>query len=223
MWLLTTVLLGGGPMEVPVVSSDATMVPMMGSQPVVYSVPEEQPRGLLQRIGSWFHRSDEVSYSNMGTGQVIYMSKPTPAAIEPVPQMQPITLMPANDGPQLTTAEPPRVDESIKPVSAVQVKEEVKKDFQSKVGHADDYSWITGQLFFVHADGGVWVLRYSSVSEEDRFGGSAVLAPAVNMKNYREGDLVSVSGEVLDQGRASRHLGGCLFRASSIDLIERAD
>ena len=50
-----------------------------------------------------------------------------------------------------------------------------------------------------------------------------VLAPAVDMKNYREGDLVSVNGEILNDSRSSRHLGGALYRADSITMIERTD
>jgi hypothetical protein len=69
----------------------------------------------------------------------------------------------------------------------------------------------------------MWVVRYAPIDHEDRFGGSVVLASAVSMRNFREGDLVCVSGEILNEGRASRYLGGPLYRAATIDLIERAD
>jgi hypothetical protein len=213
--LLTAALVGGGPMEVPGVQMEG-MSPLQG----IYMPPDTEPRGILYRIGCWLHHNEGESYPAMNGGPVMYINKP--AVMQAMPEMQSTAEMPVNDAPALTTAEPPIAD-PVTPASAKVMNAEVKKEFQNKVGHAEDYSWITGQLFYVHADGGVWVLRYASVSEEDRYGGSAVLAPAVNMKNYREGDLVSVNGEVLDQGRASRHLGGCLFRASSIDLIERAD
>jgi hypothetical protein len=94
----------------------------------------------------------------------------------------------------------------------------------SKIGHETDYSWITGQLTFVHTGtSGVWVVRYATVDTEDRFGGSVVLAANVEMRNFREGDLVSVRGEVLNEGRATNILGGALYRPSHIDMIERAD
>jgi hypothetical protein len=99
----------------------------------------------------------------------------------------------------------------------------VRKSYADKVGHEADYSWITGQLFFVHADGGLWVLRYAGVDSEDRYGGSVVLSPSVSMRNFREGDLVSVRGEIVGEGRASRSLGAPLYRPSAIDMIERAD
>jgi len=50
-----------------------------------------------------------------------------------------------------------------------------------------------------------------------------VLKPAAEMKNFREGDLVSVNGEVLTDGRASKYLGGPLYRVTSINMIDRAD
>jgi hypothetical protein len=99
----------------------------------------------------------------------------------------------------------------------------IHQRFLDKVGHENDYSWVTGQLQYVHANGGLWVVRYATVDTEDRFGGSVVLAPTINMKNFREGDLVSVHGEILNEGRATTVLGGALYRASHVDMIERAD
>ena len=52
---------------------------------------------------------------------------------------------------------------------------------------------------------------------------SVVLASVVNMKNYREGDLVTVHGNILKTGRASKYLGGALYRAEGIDIVERSD
>jgi hypothetical protein len=79
-------------------------------------------------------------------------------------------------------------------------------------------------LTYVHSGtGGMWVLRYATVDTEDRFGGSVVLSPTVEMRNFREGDLVSVRGEVLNEGRATNILGAALYRPSHIDMIDRAD
>ena len=43
-------------------------------------------------------------------------------------------------------------------------------------------------------------MRYAPVDREDRYGGSVVLASVVNMDDYKDGDLVSVVGEVLNDG-----------------------
>jgi hypothetical protein len=101
---------------------------------------------------------------------------------------------------------------------------EIAKEYLHKVANADDYSWVTGQLFYihVHADQGLWFVRYAPVDKEDRYGGSVVLASAASMANFREGDLVTVHGEILNQGRASRYLGGPLYRALAVELRERS-
>jgi hypothetical protein len=94
---------------------------------------------------------------------------------------------------------------------------------EDNVGHEHDYSWVTGHLAYVRTAGGRWVLRYASLGEVDRYGGSVVLAPTVEMKNFREGDLVRVHGEILDEGRALPSLGGPLYRVNAIFMVERAD
>jgi hypothetical protein len=99
----------------------------------------------------------------------------------------------------------------------------VRPRYASKVGHEDDFSWITGQLYYLHVDGGIWVVRYASVDTEDKFGGSVVLTAGVPMHNFREGDLVSVRGEILNNGRPAGHVGGALYRPEHIDMVERAD
>lgn len=125
------------------------------------------------------------------------------------------------------TAPPPEAtSEEPSETHAVNIQKldlKLPKKHEDKVGHETDYSWITGHLFYVRADGGRWVLRYGQADEVDKFGGSVVLAPVVEMRNYREGDLVCVTGEVLDEGRASRSLGGPLYRVNTISMVERAD
>jgi len=114
----------------------------------------------------------------------------------------------------------------VAPVSTTTIEKESKSPFdldrrhENRVERAADYSRLTGQLFFVHADGGLWVLRYASLSNEDANGGGVVLARDRQMDSYREGDLVTVHGEVLNQ-KGSRFLGAPLYQASSIELVER--
>jgi hypothetical protein len=98
---------------------------------------------------------------------------------------------------------------------------EIAKEYLDKVGNAPDYSWVTGQLFYVHADGGLWVVRYAPVDKEDRYGGSVVLGAAASMENFQEGDLVTVHGEILSPARASKYLGGPLYRALEVTLNDR--
>lgn len=97
---------------------------------------------------------------------------------------------------------------------------ELHRRSEQRVGHAPDYSCLTGQLFYVHADGGLWVLRYAPLWQEDPNGGSIVLARDLRMANFHEGDLVTVHGEIVRQ-KSTVFLGGPLYRARSIELVER--
>ena len=98
---------------------------------------------------------------------------------------------------------------------------DLDRRYQARADRAADYSRLTGQLFYVHADGGIWVLRYAPIGKEEANGGSVVLARDLRMDSYREGDLVTVRGEVL-QDKAPARLGGALYHAQSIELIDRA-
>ena len=97
---------------------------------------------------------------------------------------------------------------------------DLHRRYEGRVSHADDYSKLTGELFFVHTDGGRWVLRYAPISREDRYGGSVVLARDLNMDDFSEGDLVSIEGEVLSD-KSGVPLGGPLYRAGKANLVER--
>jgi hypothetical protein len=97
---------------------------------------------------------------------------------------------------------------------------ELDRRYESRVDRAADYGWLTGQLFYVHADGGLWVLRYAPLSKEDANGGGVVLARDRDMDSYREGDLVTVRGDVLN-AKGTPYLGAPLYRVQSIELVER--
>jgi hypothetical protein len=97
---------------------------------------------------------------------------------------------------------------------------ELARRYEGKANASHDFSKLTGQLFFVHTDGGRWVLRYAPISTEDKFGGSVVLSRDANLSAFREGDFVSVEGEVLAE-KTNLRLGGALYRASKINLVER--
>ena len=138
--------------------------------------------------------------------------------------IEPIKKMPKDDGKGAMMA-------PIAPVApvtpaAARIETEVKSPFdlarryETRVSHAADYSRLTGQLSFVHADGGLWVLRYAPLAEEDQNGGSVILARDRMMNNYHEGDLISIEGQIISQ-KGSARLGGPLYRVQSISLVDR--
>jgi hypothetical protein len=247
IWLLTAVLAANGPADgQPCAACQANQ-----QQQVIYSDSQqviEQPQrtglfpALRARLENWRHR-DQASMAPAPQQQVIYAQPSNPqqgyaqqgyaqpvyvqqngqtVLVQPV-QMQQTQVMYARPMPIPTNAEPPQAPAVVQASSQNASVPEVAKEFKNKIGAADDYSWITGQLFYVHVDGGTWVLRYGAVGQEDKYGGSVVLACAADMKNYREGDLVSVTGEILGDARASQHLGGPKYRVDGISMIERVD
>jgi hypothetical protein len=100
---------------------------------------------------------------------------------------------------------------------------QVRKAPEDLIGHEHDYSWICGYLHYVRTAGGRWLVRYAGLGQVDRYGGGVVLTPTVDMKVFREGDLVRIHGEMLDQGRPYPTLGGPLYRVSAITMVERGD
>ena len=141
---------------------------------------------------------------------------------EPGKSIEPIKKMPKDDGKVAPVAP------AVAPVTpaGARIETEVKNPFElarryeKRVSHAADFSRLTGQLSFVHADGGLWILRYASLAEEDRNGGSVILARDRMMNNYREGDLVTIEGQVISQ-KGSTRLGGPLYRVQAISLVDR--
>jgi hypothetical protein len=213
VWLLTTtswIAAGQYSQYAPAPAPQQTVI---SSSPI----SEDARPGFRERLRHLFRR-DEAPAQPM-TRPAPRTSTTEPPLLRPTPQPQP-ALAPAPAPAPAAAA--PAAKPGVKIVGSDAVPE-VGKKFQEKVGCAPDHSWITGQLFYVHTDGGRWVLRYTSVGEQDKYGGSVVIAPGVDMKNYREGDLVSVNGKVLSDARTSHHLPGALYQATSISLIERAD
>jgi hypothetical protein len=118
-----------------------------------------------------------------------------------------------------------QIESSPKPLSN-KIEMESKNPFDldrryvKRAGRAADFSKLTGQLFYAHTDGGVWVLRYAPLDMEDAYGGGVVLARDRSMNSYREGDLVTVEGQVLE-AKWSIHLGGPLYQIRTIGLVDR--
>jgi hypothetical protein len=206
VWLLAATFAVGAPGDAPprpTCDTCAAANQQVSNAPQA-AAPQEK------RVGFFARLANHISWHRATTTPVAAMPAPSPA-LEPTPVEQPVQTVGAiasADGLVQVDLKQPLV---------------VSKELFDKIGHADDYSWVTGQLFYVHANGGMWVLRYAGVDEEDHYGGSIVLTTAVSMRNFREGDLVSVTGEILKDGRANKQLGGPLYRATSVNMVERSD
>jgi hypothetical protein len=91
----------------------------------------------------------------------------------------------------------------------------IRATYRQKVGHDAGYTWITGQLQRVS---GRWILHYADSGSADRLGGRVLLASDRDLSQFRDGDLVSAHGSVLDTAQTAH---GPMYLATSIHLIER--
>lgn len=74
-----------------------------------------------------------------------------------------------------------------------------------KYGHATDYSWLTGELQFVHARN-IWRVRYASVDEEEQYGGGLTIANPNALTGFKDGQLIHVEGQRTNpEGRDSQY------------------
>jgi hypothetical protein len=195
--------------------------------PAPAPMPEQSP-SLRQRLANLFHRQPSAPAPMMVQPRPVYQS-PEPALADPPPHPAPQAAparptsfaTPAPAGPVSYAAPAPAGVVPANHQEKVEKAPEVSKENVLRVAIADDATWIIGELHYVHADGGLWVLRYAPLDKEDRYGGAVVLARGQDMSKFQEGDLVFVKGSILDEGRASKSLAAPLYRATSIELNER--
>lgn len=80
-----------------------------------------------------------------------------------------------------------------------------------KVGHENDFSWITGQL---RRENNGWVIYFATPETIDRYNGRLPIASGIDMSKFQDGDLVTAHGQVSSRGNQAA------YQASSVDLIE---
>jgi hypothetical protein len=123
---------------------------------------------------------------------------PVPQAAIPSPVSEaPPTIAESPNNPALTRGEPPPQRKSFVDTTA-----------QPFFGHAEDYTWLQGQVEYSHVSKG-WRLRYASVDETDSYGGSVTLIENELLHNLKDGQHLRVEGqitvdpEILPVGRTS--------------------
>jgi hypothetical protein len=208
--LVAAALLAGQVTITPVSQNCASCA--AANQQAVYSSPYGEsssvaPRSLFGRLRSLLHPSVQTAAYAVPAGAKVE-TVPAGASAEP---------------PMVTTAEPPQ-EGAVDPSGSQSPMPELNKKYKDQIGYGENYSWVTGQLFYLHtSDGGVWVVRYAGIDQVDPHGGSIVLTAGVDMKNYREGDLVCVEGRILADRAAPGHLRGAVYQPTSISMITRTD
>ncbi len=64
-------------------------------------------------------------------------------------------------------------------------------------GHAEDYSWLAGKLQYSRFNKS-WRLRFASVDEEDRYGGSVTIVDDLRLAGLKDGQMVRVEGQLVN-------------------------
>jgi hypothetical protein len=120
------------------------------------------------------------------------------------------------------SAEAPGVDEKIATISSDGKSDGLPANADlpgSGLGHAENYDWICGQVQHSRLAGG-WVLRYSSLGDDDAFGGSVVLVENGDLDHLTDGQFVVVRGHLSNpEGKNTPHA----FRVDAFRVIERSE
>ena len=66
-----------------------------------------------------------------------------------------------------------------------------------KFAHDPNYRWLVGRLDYSKVRQ-TWTLRFASVEEDDRYGGSVTLDNSGRMAAFQSGQLVRVEGQLVD-------------------------
>jgi hypothetical protein len=185
------------------------------------------PRPFLNRVRSWFGRDNSQPTGMPAQGTTVN-TEPRPAtpyitpppsggsdyprrmpainSAAPVPAGQPVAV---GSGPVSTN--PSEFAASLR-------KTPLRPALANKVGRDDKFAWITGQL---EIENGTYVIYYATPETIDPHNGRLVLAPQIDMKQFRPGDLITVEGQV--QTRASLRGNTASYRVVNAGVVEKSD
>src|SRR5262249_49234143 len=126
----------------------------------------------------------------VSTPVVALVSEPQPAAPRPVSPPPPA---PAPESRPTSSQEVKLVSLDLPNVPPPKRRTFVDLTAHPDFAHARDYSWLGGTLE-PGEEQGTWCVRYCSVDEEDRYGGSMLLLEPGPTDGFEYGRLVRVQG-----------------------------
>jgi hypothetical protein len=88
----------------------------------------------------------------------------------------------------------------------------------ANAGHAEDYSWLRGEVQYDHISKG-WRLRYAGLDEADRWGGAVILISDSALDKLRDGQIIKVQGHMID---SENRKGTPMYRTESIAVMDGA-
>jgi hypothetical protein len=135
-----------------------------------------------------------------GTGGAVHaylpaVAKPDVPALQPVPE-------PAGPGAPVQPLKLPEAPHEERLHFPHRSAEPARRSFTDVTAapcfsHAKDYGWLCGRAEYSRLSKG-WRLRYASVDQPDRFGGSVTLVPGPKLADLKDGQYVRVKGHLAD-------------------------
>jgi hypothetical protein len=131
-------------------------------------------------------------------------AKPDVPALKAVPpgapQVLPASAVPKAPARPLRLPDPPHEDRRLFPFAEAGPVRRSYTDVTAApcFSHAKDYGWLCGRVEYSRLSKG-WRLRYASVDEPDRFGGSVTLVPDPKLDALKDGQYVRVTGRPADR------------------------
>lgn len=117
----------------------------------------------------------------------------------------------------------PQAEEACEPITrpmapSTDVPRRDFSDITARPGfrHNSDYTELVGEIQYLHTRE-CWRLRYASVDEEDRYGGSVTLVETGSMDRFKSGQLVRVIGLLVD---ADSRDPSPTYRVRSIKVLD---
>lgn len=107
-------------------------------------------------------------------------------------------------------------------IPVVSIKETVRRrsymdlTASSCFDHAEDYTWLAGELRFEPARQ-TWKLRYASAEDGDRFGGTVTIAGIEAITDAKSGNFVRVEGRLDDSNTTESQP---VFRVTAMKTVE---
>ena len=136
----------------------------------------------------------------------------TPATYQPAAG-QPIQTIPTNTQSLSIPATPVSAPIPTPTAPVASRPSRISPELIGKVGHEQDYSWITGQI---RVENGQHVLHFAPSEVVDRYNGSLVLtSAAAELRTFHDGEYVSARGQVVQQGSTA------VYRLTGIDRLPR--
>lgn len=120
-----------------------------------------------------------------------------PVPIENLPPVASERLVPPPEKIEPLTPPPMNIVEKTKPEAAAP-SNPTDITARAEFNHSSDYATLTGELSYSPLKN-QWRLRYRSIAEEDRYGGSVTLDASTELKEFTSGQFVRVQGEVVDK------------------------